>query len=186
VESWLYVCRDGKQQIFLIIQCFYCLVFRHGSSIVELNLRIFNYSMTDQFVLLKPMWNLKSPASLTCVCVLLQIFRKEPFFYGHDNYDQLVKIARVSVAVASEVVASVPDCCVWEIVQYCFYSWFDYYIWIIPHWELDYVASLHCSYILCPFVYCWLFLLNDLCNRVCQIGGPVKKKALCKEIKYFC
>jgi len=22
------------------------------------------------------------------------IFRKEPFFYGHDNYDQLVKIAR--------------------------------------------------------------------------------------------
>lgn len=25
------------------------------------------------------------------------IFRKEPFFYGHDNYDQLVKIARVSL-----------------------------------------------------------------------------------------
>lgn len=24
-----------------------------------------------------------------------QIFRKEPFFYGHDNYDQLVKIAKV-------------------------------------------------------------------------------------------
>jgi serine/threonine protein kinase len=24
------------------------------------------------------------------------IFRKEPFFYGHDNADQLVKIARVS------------------------------------------------------------------------------------------
>lgn len=23
------------------------------------------------------------------------IFKKEPFFYGHDNYDQLVKIARV-------------------------------------------------------------------------------------------
>lgn len=23
------------------------------------------------------------------------IFRKEPFFYGHDNYDQLVKIAKV-------------------------------------------------------------------------------------------
>ena len=23
------------------------------------------------------------------------IFRKEPFFHGHDNYDQLVKIARV-------------------------------------------------------------------------------------------
>ena len=24
-----------------------------------------------------------------------QIFREEPFFRGHDNYDQLVKIARV-------------------------------------------------------------------------------------------
>lgn len=23
------------------------------------------------------------------------IFKKEPFFFGHDNYDQLVKIARV-------------------------------------------------------------------------------------------
>lgn len=28
------------------------------------------------------------------------MFRKEPFFYGHDNYDQLVKIAKVgSVAL---------------------------------------------------------------------------------------
>ena len=26
------------------------------------------------------------------------IFRKEPFFYGHDNYDQLVKIAKVHLA----------------------------------------------------------------------------------------
>jgi casein kinase II subunit alpha len=25
----------------------------------------------------------------------LQIFRKEPFFHGHDNYDQLVKIVKV-------------------------------------------------------------------------------------------
>lgn len=23
------------------------------------------------------------------------IFRKEPFFHGHDNYDQLVRIAKV-------------------------------------------------------------------------------------------
>ena len=31
------------------------------------------------------------------------IFRKEPFFYGHDNYDQLVKIAKVdSVCCARE------------------------------------------------------------------------------------
>lgn len=27
--------------------------------------------------------------------MFVQIFRKEPFFYGHDNYDQLVKIAKV-------------------------------------------------------------------------------------------
>ena len=27
--------------------------------------------------------------------VLCQIFRKEPFFHGRDNYDQLVKIAKV-------------------------------------------------------------------------------------------
>lgn len=26
---------------------------------------------------------------------VLQIFRKEPFFHGHDNYDQLVRIAKV-------------------------------------------------------------------------------------------
>lgn len=31
----------------------------------------------------------------------LQIFRKEPFFYGHDNHDQLVKIARVIVILYS-------------------------------------------------------------------------------------
>ena len=26
---------------------------------------------------------------------VVQIFRKEPFFHGHDNYDQLVKITKV-------------------------------------------------------------------------------------------
>lgn len=25
----------------------------------------------------------------------MKIFKKEPFFQGHDNYDQLVKIAKV-------------------------------------------------------------------------------------------
>ena len=25
----------------------------------------------------------------------LQVFRKEPFFYGHDNYDQLERITKV-------------------------------------------------------------------------------------------
>jgi casein kinase II subunit alpha len=45
-------------------------------------------------------------ASMVCIsignCVrfhsnafTIQIFRKEPFFHGHDNYDQLVKITRV-------------------------------------------------------------------------------------------
>lgn len=32
-------------------------------------------------------------APLTGISV--QIFRKEPFFHGHDNYDQLVKITKV-------------------------------------------------------------------------------------------
>jgi casein kinase II subunit alpha len=27
------------------------------------------------------------------------IFKKEPFFHGHDNYDQLVKIAKVRAPV---------------------------------------------------------------------------------------
>merc|ERR1712036_193398 len=32
--------------------------------------------------------------SLGCMLAGM-VFRKEPFFHGHDNYDQLVKIARV-------------------------------------------------------------------------------------------
>ncbi len=31
------------------------------------------------------------------------IFRKEPFFYGHDNYDQLVKIAKVQSLASSRI-----------------------------------------------------------------------------------
>lgn len=39
-------------------------------------------------------------ASESCFLFFLwwQIFRKEPFFYGHDNYDQLVKIAKVGMS----------------------------------------------------------------------------------------
>ena len=33
--------------------------------------------------------------SLGCMLAGM-IFRKEPFFHGHDNYDQLVKIAKVT------------------------------------------------------------------------------------------
>ncbi len=38
------------------------------------------------------------------------IFRKEPFFYGHDNYDQLVKIAKVGHSLLSICFATMPCC----------------------------------------------------------------------------
>jgi hypothetical protein len=38
----------------------------------------------------------------------LQIFRKEPFFYGHDNHDQLVKIAKVSISLNLHIT------CLWD------------------------------------------------------------------------
>ena len=34
--------------------------------------------------------------SLGCMLASM-IFRKEPFFHGHDNYDQLVRIAKVLI-----------------------------------------------------------------------------------------
>lgn len=34
--------------------------------------------------------------SLGCMLASM-IFRKEPFFHGHDNYDQLVRIAKVII-----------------------------------------------------------------------------------------
>ena len=38
-------------------------------------------------------------------CLLAgMIFRKEPFFYGHDNYDQLVKIAKVVILHTSAII----------------------------------------------------------------------------------
>lgn len=38
------------------------------------------------------------------------IFKKEPFFHGHDNYDQLVKIAKVSLSSHSHHFFSSPHC----------------------------------------------------------------------------
>jgi hypothetical protein len=38
---------------------------------------------------------LRHRSNLSPYIVTLQIFRKEPFFHGHDNYDQLVKITKV-------------------------------------------------------------------------------------------
>ena len=44
------------------------------------------------------------------------IFRKEPFFYGHDNYDQLVKIAKVQHALLMVMHTHKPMLClaVWS------------------------------------------------------------------------
>lgn len=36
-----------------------------------------------------------SPYAASLLILRVQIFRKEPFFHGHDNYDQLVKITKV-------------------------------------------------------------------------------------------
>jgi casein kinase II subunit alpha len=41
------------------------------------------------------MVGIPSPMAAIDVKDLIQIFRKEPFFHGHDNYDQLVKITKV-------------------------------------------------------------------------------------------
>lgn len=32
---------------------------------------------------------------LATMVIYIQIFLKDPFFYGQDNYDQLVKIAKI-------------------------------------------------------------------------------------------
>ncbi len=46
--------------------------------------------------------------SLGCMLASM-IFRKEPFFHGHDNYDQLVRIAKVRVN------SSYLNCCIVHI-----------------------------------------------------------------------
>ena len=40
-------------------------------------------------------WSVIPIIFLRCHSIVSKIFRKEPFFHGHDNYDQLVKIAKV-------------------------------------------------------------------------------------------
>jgi len=44
------------------------------------------------------------------------IFRKEPFFYGHDNYDQLVKIAKVGFRGIDSPLCT-RCCCVYIVLQ---------------------------------------------------------------------
>ena len=58
-------------------------------------------------VLMLQLLRLWLPISLLLLIVAIvslpgMIFRKEPFFYGHDNYDQLAKIAKVPALLDSK------------------------------------------------------------------------------------
>eukprot|EP00438_Fugacium_kawagutii_P035736 Skav200351 [mRNA] locus=scaffold852:135275:135948:- [translate_table: standard] len=57
-----------------------CCVVRRISHSWQVDLQLYDYSLD--------IW------SLGCMLAGM-VFRKEPFFHGQDNYDQLVKIARV-------------------------------------------------------------------------------------------
>lgn len=56
----------------------------------------------------------------------LQIFRKEPFFYGHDNHDQLVKIAKVIV--------------IWycTLMIFCYSQSLPHKLWLISFHQFNY------------------------------------------------
>ena len=56
-----------------------CIIFILGPELL-VDYQMYDYSLD--------MW------SLGCMLASM-IFRKEPFFHGHDNYDQLVRIAKV-------------------------------------------------------------------------------------------
>jgi predicted double-glycine peptidase len=65
--------------------------------ILDLQRRSFTYTNAWNIVFfLKSMYRVQFSVLLTWCFFPFQIFRKEPFFYGQDNYDQLVKIAKVS------------------------------------------------------------------------------------------
>lgn len=49
------------------------------------------------------------------------IFRKEPFFHGHDNYDQLVKIAKVSKRLLNMTIVSLSKFSLLCAFLFCFY-----------------------------------------------------------------
>lgn len=65
---------------FYPLSLFFCVFFQGPELLVDL--QEYDYSLD--------MW------SLGCMFAGM-IFRKEPFFHGHDNYDQLVKIAKVLI-----------------------------------------------------------------------------------------
>lgn len=99
--------------------------------------------------------------------MFLQIFRKEPFFYGHDNYDQLVKIAKVSEDREVDLVEFVPYCwvtCVWviPITHCCFCSESNvvFYLFLMGDFVMLQVCIVLISCrLLLPFF--WLFYFND-------------------------
>ena len=49
------------------------------------NDQLYNYSLD--------IWSLG--AMLAAIVIVMKVFKKEPFFHGDDNYDQLIKIAKV-------------------------------------------------------------------------------------------
>ena len=61
-----------------VLHVFFLCVFTGPELLVDY--QMYDYSLD--------MW------SLGCMLASM-IFRKEPFFHGHDNYDQLVRIAKV-------------------------------------------------------------------------------------------
>lgn len=74
VESGLHVCWNGITHMTILPIA-----------------AISSFSISDYFLI--DITNI----NLLIIWCWLQIFRKEPFFYGHDNHDQLVKIAKVDI-----------------------------------------------------------------------------------------
>ncbi|XP_053103876.1 casein kinase II subunit alpha isoform X3 [Hemicordylus capensis] len=73
------------------------LVFEHVNNtdfkqlyqtLTDYDIRFYMYEILKMYDYSLDMW------SLGCMLASM-IFRKEPFFHGHDNYDQLVRIAKV-------------------------------------------------------------------------------------------
>ena len=78
-KFWTFSVKCFIFHILIIKSLFRCNILKslHSSTMV---LKFYDYSLD--------MW------SLGCMLASM-IFRKEPFFHGHDNYDQLVRIAKV-------------------------------------------------------------------------------------------
>ncbi|XP_043566765.1 casein kinase II subunit alpha isoform X5 [Chiloscyllium plagiosum] len=62
--------------------------FKLYQTLTDYDIRFYMYEILKMYDYSLDMW------SLGCMLASM-IFRKEPFFHGHDNYDQLVRIAKV-------------------------------------------------------------------------------------------